>query len=181
MALCCRIPQLRGSPGTGKSLSFVRALNVTSEADFNRLSIAVRDFDQAVAFAEETARHQTGTLVYEALIFTVIVSYCRPFSPNEKGKAPAATSQLKLEEFSPLTPEESALHEKCKDLRNQALAHSEYKHNPTRLDAASGVIASRPFSLLSHAPDIKALSALAKKIADECHHKRADYVRSRAL
>ncbi|MBV5271191.1 MAG: hypothetical protein JZU55_16415, partial [Afipia sp.] len=77
-----------------------------------------------------------ATLAHEALVFTAIVSYYRPFSPNEKNKNAQATSQLKLDDFSPLSHEELGLHEKCKELRNQALAHSEYKHNPTRLDTS---------------------------------------------
>ncbi len=153
---------------------------MTTEAAFNRLSIALRDFEQAIAFAEEAQHHSAATLAHEALTFAAIVSYHRPFSPNEKHKNAPATSQLKLVDFSPLSSAESALHEKCKELRNQALAHSEYKHNPTRLDTSLGVIASRPFSLLSHAPNLEALAALARKLADECHHKRADYVRQNA-
>ena len=153
---------------------------MTTEAVFNRLSIALRDFEQAIAFAEEAQRHSSATLAHEALIFAAIVSYYRPFSPNEKEKNALATSQLRLEDFSPLSGSESTLHAKCKELRNQALAHSEYKRNPTRLDTSVGVIASRTFSLLSHAPNLEALAALARKLADECHHKRADYVRKSA-
>lgn len=150
---------------------------MTTETVFNRLSIAVRDFEQAIAFAEEAQRHSSATLAYEALVFTAILSYYRPFSPNEKDKNAPAISQLKLEDFSPLSRGELELHEKCKELRNQALAHSEYKHNPTRLDTSVSVIASRPFSLLSKVPNIVALAALARKLAEECHHMRADYVR----
>lgn len=161
--------------------SKARASKLTTEADFNRLSITVRDFEKAIMFSEEALRHPYGALAYEALVFTSIVSYYRPFSPNEKGENPLASSLLKIEEFASLTREELVLHEKCKELRNQALAHSAYKYNPTRLDASLGVVASRPFSLLSHAPELTALMALAKKLADECHHKRANYMRNRRL
>ena len=150
-----------------------------TEAEFNRLSIAVRDFEQAEAFAEETQRHSPATLAYEAIVFAAIVCYYRPFSPNERDKKRRATSQLRLKDFLPLTKEEESLHEKCKELRNKALAHSEYKHNPTRLDATLGVIASMPFSLLSHAPNMTGLALLARKLADKCHKKRACYVRRR--
>lgn len=174
-------PRCYGKRGARLS-SNVRGLKVTTEADFNRLSIAVRDFEKAIMFSEEALRHPYGALAYEALVFTSIVSYYRPFSPNEKDKKnPLASSLLKIEEFASLTREELAIHEKCRELRNQALAHSAYKYNPTRLDASLGVVASRPFSLLSHAPELTALMALAKKLADECHHKRANYMRNRRL
>lgn len=154
---------------------------MTTVAAFNRLSIAVHDFEQAVAYTEEARHHAPASLAYEALVFAAIVSYFRPFSPNEKDKNAPASSLLKLEDFSPLTSEQSILHERCRDLRNQALAHSAYKYNPTRLDTSLNVIASSPFSLLAHAPNLEALSVLAQKLAFECHHKRADYVRNKAL
>jgi hypothetical protein len=151
---------------------------VTVGQAFNRLSIAVFDFEKSIAYAEEAARYSPEDLAHEALLFSAIVCYYRPFSPNEKKNSPAA-SQLKLEEFSPLTAAESELHERCKELRNKALAHSEYEFNPTDLHP-SGVIASRPFSLLSHAPEIPALVALARKLADECQNKRANHARNTA-
>ena len=137
------------------------------------------DFEKSIAYAEKAARHSPGDLAYEALMFAAIVCYYRPFSPNEKSKNAPAASQLKLEEFSPLSAAESGLHERCKELRNKALAHSEYEFNPTRLHP-SGVIASRPFALLRHAPAIPALVALARKLANECHNKRANHVRNAA-
>jgi hypothetical protein len=149
---------------------------MTAEQVFNRFSIALFDFEKSIAYAEEAARHSPGGLTHEALLFAAIVCYYRPFSPNEKDKSSPAASQLKFEEFSPLTSAEYELHECCKALRNKALAHSEYEFNPTRL-YASGVIASRPFALLRHAPAISALVALARKLADECHNKRASHVR----
>lgn len=154
-----------------------RPLTMTTEPAFNRLSIAVCDFEQAAAFADEAQRQSHAELAYEALVFAAIVSYYRPFSPNEKDENAPAASCVKIEDFSPLSNDEASLHKTCKKLRNQALAHSEYRHSPTRLNVSTGVIASRSFRLLARAPDVAALSALAQKLATECHHKRADYVR----
>jgi hypothetical protein len=147
---------------------------MTAGQAFNRLTIAIIDFKKSIDYAEEAAQYSPSDLAHEALLFSAIVCYYRPFSPNEKKKDSAAASQLKLEDFSPLTTAESELHERCKELRNKALAHSEYEFNPTRL-RPSGVIASRPFSLLSHAPEIPALVALARKLINECHNKRANH------
>ncbi|MBP0713513.1 hypothetical protein ABXK61_09330 [Burkholderia sola] len=149
-----------------------------TEAKFNRLSIAVRDFEKCIEFAEEAKGHSQSSLAYEAIVFAAIVCYYRPFSPNERGPA-EATSKLELGDFANLTAPETELHEKCKRLRNKAIAHSEYKYNPTRLDTSSGVIASMPFSLAQNEPNLAALSTLARKLAEECHHMRADYVRNR--
>lgn len=154
--------------------------SMTTEAAFNRLSIAMHDFERAIAFAEEAQKYRADLLAHEALVFAAIVSYYRLFSSNEKDENALAAKQVKLEDFKPLTCEELSLHEKCKELRNQALAHSAFKYNPTRLDRSPGGIVSRPFSLLSHAPDLTSLVVLARKLADECHHKRADYVREEA-
>ena len=152
---------------------------MATEQAFNRFSIAVFDFEKSISYAEEAARHSRSDITHEALLFAAIVCYFRPFSPNEKSKSSSAASQLTLEDFSPLTPSESELHERCKQLRNKALAHSEYDFNPTRLHP-TGVIASRPFALLHHAPAIPALVALARKLADECHNKRANHVHDAA-
>lgn len=155
---------------------------MTTEAEFHRLSISKNDFENAVIFAKEAQQHSMSTRAHEALVFAAIVSYCRPFSQNEKKKNNSpASDRLSLEDFRPLSETETKLHTQCEDLRNQALAHSEYKRNPTRLNTETGIISSSPFSLLAHAPEIDDLIALAKKLADECHHKCADYKRQQQM
>ena len=149
---------------------------MTTREQFNRLSISIRDFEQAVAYAERAATTSRGALEYQALLFSAIVSYYRPFSPNERKSTAAASSLLSVTDFSTLMSEELALHDKCKVLRNKALAHSEYEVNPTELDVSSGVITSRPFDLLAHAPDPVELAALARRLAQSCHHWRADHI-----
>lgn len=56
------------------------------------------------------------------------------------------------------------LHESCMTLRNKALAHSEIRFNPTRLNPDTGIVASRPFSLLSPEFDVDALIQLIDKL-----------------
>ena len=147
-----------------------------TEREFNRYSIALFDFEQAVAYATETQTHSAATLAHEALLFAAILSYYRPFSPNEKNNNTQAASQLTINNFSPFEPAEKILHEELKELRNKALAHSEFHFNPTRRDPESGIISSRPFSLLSQSLNIEGLIHLSRKLAEECHHKRADHV-----
>lgn len=146
---------------------------MSSEAEFNRWSISVRDFEKAVAYADEAQKHSTATLTHEALALAAIVAYCRPFSQNEKDTNAQALSRIKIEHFTPISANERDSHEGWIALRNQALAHSEFSRNPTRLNPASGVISSQPFSLLLHAPDMAELAVLAQRLANECHHKRA--------
>lgn len=149
--------------------------------EFNRYSIAVFDWQKSLVFANEARKHPPNTAVYEALLFAAIVCYYRPFSPNEKGANPPAVSHLSLGDFPALSQQEQALHENCKTLRNKALAHSEFTFNPTRLCEATGVIASKPFSLLSRPFDLEAFVHLVSKLELACHHKRADHVREQRL
>lgn len=149
---------------------------MTTEQEFNRLSIAVFDWVKSLAFAVEAQKHSQNTTVYEALLFASIVCYYRPFSPNEKKANPPATSHLKIEEFPTISEEENALHENCKKLRNKALAHSEFELNPTSFSKATRVIESKPFSLLSQPFDLETFIRLVSKLERACHHKRADHV-----
>lgn len=150
-----------------------------TEQKFNRYSIARLDFEKAAEFATEALQHLPNSIIYEALVFSAVVCYYRPFSSNEKDVNAPATSSLNVKEFSSWTQDEENLHARCKELRNQALAHSEWGHNPTGLDKLNGVISSRPFSLFSAGVDISSLIQLAKRLATVCHHARADYVHQR--
>lgn len=147
----------------------------------NRYSIAVFDWQKSLLFAKEAREHLPNTTVYEALLFAAIACYYRPFSPNEKGANPPALSHLRIEDFPALSEQEQALHESCKTLRNKALAHSEFTFNPTRLCETTGIIASKPFSLLSQPFDIESFVQLVSKLELACHHKRADHVREQRL
>jgi len=149
---------------------------VTDKAKFNRFSISLKDFEKTIEFLEEAQKHQIGSIAYEALVFAAIVCYYRPFSQNEKDQKAPAAMQLSLTDFSFFSADELVIHEKCKELRNKALAHAEFKYHPTEFDAETGVISSRLFSLVGIAPDLGELAALALRLVTECHNKRADYV-----
>lgn len=154
---------------------------MATDQEFNRYSIACFDWDKALAFAAEAQKHLPNTIVFEALLFAAIVCYYRPFSPNEREKNAGAQSQLRIEDFPPLAPDEQTIHNTCKTLRNRALAHSEFRFNPTGLNPKTGVIASKPFSLLSQSFDIAGFVQLVSKLHLACHHKRADHVFEKRL
>ena len=152
---------------------------IRSDQELNRFSISAHDFERAVQFATEGLKHAANTIIYEALLFAAIVSYWRPFSPNELTDAAHATKRISLRDLGvTLTDAERELHERCKTLRNEALAHSSWERNPTRL-RESGVIASRMFSLLSPPFDLAGLLHLAEKMRLACEHRRADFVLGR--
>lgn len=148
------------------------------EAKFNRFSIAVSDFEKARDFLKEAKDHQNGSLVHEALVFSAIVCYFRPFTSNEKDQNSRAVSMLELSDSKPFSRDESDIHETCKDLRTKALAHAEIGHHPTRLHADTSIISSAIFSLVGKAPNSGVLQDLIDSFIWQCHNTRADYVRS---
>lgn len=150
---------------------------ISSDEELNRYSIAVRDFESAKKYLCATKNHPCSSLEYEALLFAAIVSYYRPFSPNEKSKSPKAKSQLRIEDFGSLDDSRKELHEKCKELRNKALAHSEFIFNPTKFNSETGVFSSRPFSLSNVALDLEVFEATLTQFIALCHDVRANYSR----
>jgi|GEM_PF-989750 len=156
---------------------------ISSEAELNRYSIAVRDFEDAQRFLCAARNHGIDSIEYEALLFAAIISYWRPFSLNEKSKSAAASVRLDIQNFGTLSENQKELHRNCENLRNKALAHSEYEYNPTRL-RPSGVFVSSPFSLLGSSQirdpgsvhNMDLFQQLLEKLIDSCHAMRAAYV-----
>ena len=159
-----------------------------TEIRFRRYSIAVGDFEEAVEAAEEALRHPPDSPAREALFFMAIILYVRPFSANEKrpkkGEIPPSELCVTLDDFLPLLSEEVAVHQACELLRNRVLAHAEHSFYPSRVDPRTGVMSRQRPSLMSPIVDdagvlwpfdIRLFCSLASKLADQCHHKRADY------
>ena len=130
------------------------------KAELNRISIAVRDFEQAIKYASKAIDYSIDTIEYEALLFAAIVCYCKPFSQNERDKSSPANSSLELTNFSDLSIPENLLHKSCKEVRNRMLAHSEFQFNPTGFNEAYGVFSGRQFSLNAYPLDVSAFIAL---------------------
>jgi|CXWL01.1.fsa_nt_gi hypothetical protein len=149
---------------------------MTDEAKFNRFSISLKDFEKARMFLREANKHEYGSVVHEALVFAAIICYFRAFTQNEKSRSASAATQLLRSDFEHLTPEEWSIHHKCEELRNKALAHSEFKYYPTRLNLDTGMISSTWFSLVGQVPDLGKLAALIENLIQQCRNKRADYV-----
>lgn len=153
-------------------------MSIANEQEFNRYSISLTDFEKASECVAEARKRLPNDLVFEALLFLAIIVYCRPFSLNERSKDNLkAKSRLNLEDLIVPSDREKELHTECETLRNKALAHSEFAYNPTSLNPRSGVISSKPFSLLTQQFDLDGLADLLRKLAEACHSKRATYVR----
>ena len=148
---------------------------ISTEREFNRWSIAAFDLEAAIRFGNAAQGHPANSVEYEALLFSALVCYARPFSGNERGSDAAASSRLNLDALAKLSASEKRMHEKCTTLRNRALAHSEVAMNPTRL-RVSGVVMSKPFSLLTPPFDLPGFLGLAEKLRFACERRRADYV-----
>jgi hypothetical protein len=148
-----------------------------TEAQVHRYTISIHDWTQAERYAGEALKFPINEAAYEALIQMAIISYWRPFSPNEKDKASPAASRLDIQEFQPLAPEEIELHEQLGKLRNKAVAHSEVAFNPTQISDA--VITSFQFSV-HQIPQLEVLPnrliALTRKFVERAHHVRANFM-----
>jgi hypothetical protein len=147
-----------------------------SEAKFNRFSIALKDLEKAHEFLEEARKHQYGSLIHEALVFSAIVCFFRPFTDNEKDPNSKAAKRLEKSDFEPPSNSEIQIYETCKELRNKALAHAEFKYHPTKLERETGIISSAIFSLVGKAADLKALQGLIDKFIERCRNRQADYI-----
>jgi hypothetical protein len=153
-------------------------------AKFNRLSISFHDWDKAHTYLQEARKIGPGSWAYDALIEMAIICYWRPFSPNERIKHPKATRNLTLDDLRPskLTRKELQLHQICGKFRNKAIAHSEYRFNPTRLNVNTGVIESRRFSI-TRLPDSatfpERLEKLCEKLIELVHGLRGAYTTER--
>jgi hypothetical protein len=118
---------------------------------------------------------------HRSIIYANInIYYFRPFSPNEKEPNAAAISKIEIESFTELTTDELQLHERCKEIRNKAVAHAEWIYYPTRLHA-TGVISSRFWNIISDPIDWVAVRSLATQLLKQCNQLRGSFVISGRL
>jgi hypothetical protein len=137
-----------------------------TDRQFNRVFISVKDMERAVEFAATAAsgKFAQDHTVQRALITAAIVSYARPFSGNEDHERATATPPDILKH---LITEEHKLHDKLCELRNQALAHSDFELNPVRPAAYQGtgfLVASRTYDPLEEGLNVREIHALAEKV-----------------
>ena len=150
------------------------------EIKFNRLSITVHDFEDAIALLGEAGKFAEDVLAHEALLTCALICFCRPFTVNEKDRDAKASAKMEIGEFTDITAEEKKLHGDCMKIRNKAVAHAEWSHYPTKRSEETNVVVSRRFSLIAVGIDWSALARLLEKLREQSHLKRADYLRRKS-
>lgn len=153
----------------------VTPARIRSVEELARFSISLRDFEKAHQYLVGARRHLETTIEYEALLFAAIVSYCRPFSGNERGKPLRATKRLLIKDFAPLSEEDEHIHAQLHEARNKRLAHSEFDSNPTSFSPETGMFSGKASTLPS--VNLDKFEQVVLRFIDVCHTKRADYSR----
>ena len=147
----------------------------------NRLTISRQDFQKCRDLLAEIPAQKYGSIVYEGLLLSAIISYARPFSGNEMGKAPNAESRVDASLLDELTADERELHDLIVQLRNKAIAHAEWQYHPTNI-TKENVIKSIPFSIWKYfrdTTDIDRFQSLVEKVILRAKLITAEAVRRR--
>jgi len=149
---------------------------IITKQELNRYFISDQDFEKAIAFLKEAETQRHDTLAYEAFLTCAVIYYYRPFSKNEKSDKAEATRRLSIDDFADLTEADKEVHQRCKDIRNTAIAHAEYSHYPTKLHEDTKVFFSSRYDILREESIFwKNLCSLAQKLKYQCTNLRADY------
>jgi len=151
---------------------------ISTDKVFHRFTIAFNDFEEALGYLEEAKLHRRGSLAHQALLSMAVICYSRPFSPNEKRSDAKAQSSLSDNDLGAFSPSERRLHDLCRTVRNKAIEHSEFDHNPTEFNA-SGHIWSKHFCIYDAEIDLAEFESLIRGRIDACHAARAPYVTHR--
>ena len=150
----------------------MRAMSAMS-AQFNRTHISERDFAEAEDYLQ-ALNGRRAVPVKRALLFAAIVAYARPFTQNERQPSERATSRPPINVSKRLSADDQLLHQKLLDLRNQALAHSEWARRPVgRVFATSTgfLTSSKPFDILSENIDVKQFKSMCRLLKLCCSAK----------
>ena len=142
-------------------------------AQFNRVHLSLRDFEEAAEYLK-AYRPRRQQVIKRALLLAAIVSYACPFSNNEREVPAKATSLLSVNLSRVLSSKELAMHQKLVNLRNEALAHSQYTRRPlARISSSESgfAVQGRLFDLLSESIDVEVFLALCEKMKGYCTTK----------
>ncbi len=146
------------------------SMKVKMEAQFNRAHISERDFEEAYTYLSSYTEDLPDPL-RRALLVATIISYARPFLSSDGGSAGQATETLSGNPGKILTKEENSLHKRVLTLRNEAVAHSDYKIKAvSRVQALeTGFLTqSRLHDVLSERIDINLFLSITKKMKQHC-------------
>lgn len=97
------------------------------EQQFHRVCISDDDVFEAYEYLNAIDQKSTKA-VRQGLLVAAIVAYSRPFLNSNAGERSSKKVSLKLE--SDINEDELELHQEILDLRNGAIAHSDYNLRP---------------------------------------------------
>lgn len=150
-----------------------------NQQELNRLSIARGDIGEAVRFLDAAAGHDPTSVEYEALVMGAIVLYARPFSKNELSSDAKASHSVPDAVIDGYSEAEKTLHSRIIEVRNKAVAHSEWTNYPTSVSWDTKVIKSRRYSIYPEFLMVAAFVELTKKLHQRLHNIVADRMRQK--
>ena len=140
------------------------------KAQFYRAHISERDFIEAGEYLR-IYRESYSEIIKRSLLFSGIVSYSRPFLNSKSGPAQESTSKLSVKPQKILTTLEFDLHRRVLDLRNRAIAHSEFESKAVSLvssQAKGFVVGVKLFHLSLPAADVRIFRSMCGKMKMHC-------------
>ena len=151
-------------------------LDAATRRRFNRAHISRRDFAKAIGFIKAAADHPQDSPEYEALLLAAIIAYARPFSPNERDKSARSDARLDVD-VRHVLGSDSALHARLVEIRNKAVAHSEFAYYPVESMPGSSryaegshgfVSVSRNWHVVNEQIDLTAFERIANALCVKC-------------
>ena len=137
--------------------------------DFYRAIISERDFEEAADYL--LALTESGpAIVRKALLVAAVIAYGRPFTRNEREKGAKASAKVSLLIENLLNDQEREMHGRLIELRNKAIAHSEFAVNPVSLgEVTEGGLSFKAtsFDILDESIDVPTFISLCRKRAKQ--------------
>lgn len=153
---------------TGGSTGGAMADN--SDAELNRINISIKDLDEAHEYLK-AYNEGLDAVIQRALLTAAIVAYSRPFKRSAPGTDKKSAVKISSEVEDLLDETQQDLHAKVIELRDKAVAHSDYDRKPTqRMPSApcSVMMWSKTFDVLSENVDVDRFRDLAWKVHCLC-------------
>ena len=151
-----------------------------SDEEINKYSIAVQYFEKAQKCLCVAKKHDRASIEYDALLSMAIISYCGPFTQHYVGLN-NKKSRLGFNNFGAWSNDQKEFHEKCIEYRNKALAHPDFKYNPTRFNPKTKIFSGRQFSILNQGIDLDTFDNILTRLISASHEKRAKHSRFAAV
>lgn len=147
-----------------------QALVAKLRAQLARYHLSSNDFEEALSYLYAHPADD-AVVIRRALLTAAIVAYARPFSQNEPGTSAAATSTVALKPRKLLSADQSALHQRLLEMRNQAIAHSQSDARPVyhvALQPPALLVGHQAFDPLSMSIDRPLFASLCETLHSEC-------------